>query len=255
MSDASRDRARDPPKPLDRHRTIQFSIALNAHLRKNVGMRLLGLPLAVATFLLFNSAIANAAPAPSPSSPELHIFSGEVTSVNPAAKTFTITSGGKSFVFHVVPETKFGGYNGRVTFEAMRRGNGATVAMRLGPGGLGIATKVFVRPNALGEKVTALYSAKTIQGETVTGNGLANYVVYEPPGDAWSYSAGYEGKRRGAMFLLKIQPDGTVGDVKAIGTLGYSDLNERAIRYLKRWKFKPHTLVEVRMPLIYFLGG
>ena len=214
-------------------------------------MRLPGLLAALAsTFILFTFAPARAA-----SSPEVHIFSGEVTSVNVAAKTFTITSSGKSFLFHVTPETKFRGYGGRVSLETIRRGNGATVVMRLGQGGMGIAVQVLVRPNALGEKVTALYSAKTISGETITGNGLANYVVYEPPGDAWSYSAGYEGNRRGAMFLLKIQPDGTVGDVKPIGTLGYADLNARAIRYLKRWKFKPHTLTEVRMPLIYFLGG
>jgi hypothetical protein len=213
-------------------------------------MRLPGHLATILALILFGFGPLDGAP-----SPELHIFSGEVTSVNLPAKTFTITSGGKSYVFHVVPETKFRGYSGRVTLETMRRGNGATVRMRLGEGGTGIAVQVLVRPNALGEKVTALYSAKTVQGETITGNGLANYVVSEPPGDAWSYSAAYEGNRRGAMFLLKIQPDGTVGEVKAIGTLGYSDLNERAIRYLKRWKFKPHTLTEVRMPLIYFLGS
>jgi hypothetical protein len=219
-------------------------------------MRLLGLPLAItiATFLLFDAAVTNAAPTPSSSSPELHIFSGEVTSVNPPAKTFTITSTGKSFVFHVTPETKFRGYGGSISLESIRRGNGATVAMRLGPGGIGIALQVFVRPDALGEKVTALYSAKTIQGETITGNAVANYVVYEPEGEAWSTTLEYEGQRRGAMFLLKIRPDGTVGGVKPIGALGYSDLNERAMRNLKRWKFKPNTLTEVRMPLIYFFG-
>ena len=218
-------------------------------------MRLLGIPvaLAIATSLLLDSAGASAAPTPSPPG-KLHIFSGEVTSVNLGARTFTITSSGKSFVFHVTPETKFRGYPRRVSLETMRRGNGATVAMRLGQGGIGVAVQVFVRPDSLGEKVTALYSAKTVQGETISGNAVANYVVHEPKGDAWSYSAAYEGKRRGAMFLLKIQPNGTVGEVEAIGTLGYSDLNQRAIRYLKRWKFKPNTLTEVRMPVIYFLG-
>lgn len=45
--------------------------------------------------------------------------------------------------------------------------------------------------------------------------------------------------------------DGTVSEVRPIGTLGYPELNERAIRWFKRWKFRPNSVTEVRMPMVY----
>src|SRR2546423_11801465 len=100
-------------------------------------MRLPGHLAAILFLLLFRFASARAAP-----SPELHVFSGEVKSVDPARKTITIESGGKSFVFQVTPETKITSSVGYIRLETIRRGQGAVIVMRLGPGSIGIATKI-----------------------------------------------------------------------------------------------------------------
>jgi TonB family protein len=184
------------------------------------------------------------------SSPDVHVFSGEVTAVNPAAKTVTIKSGGKSFVFHVTPETKLTSYYGHAAFEKIRPGEGATVVMKLGPGNIGIAISIHTVPSSLGARLTSYYSAKTIDGDTVHGNAVGNYVAYEPPNDEWSTSLEYR-RHSGAMFLLLVNRDGTVSEVRPLATLGYSELDERAIRYFKRWKFRPNSVTEVRMPMVY----
>ena len=44
---------------------------------------------------------------------------------------------------------------------------------------------------------------------------------------------------------------GTVSEVRPLASLGYSELDERAIRYFKRWKFRPNSVTEVRMPMVY----
>jgi TonB family protein len=194
--------------------------------------------------------LATVAPAAEPASKELHVFSGEVIGVNPAAQTLTIKSGGKSFVFHITPETKLSSDSGHIRLDTIQRGQGATVVMRLGAGNIGIAVKVLILHDATGSRITSYYSAKTIDGDTVHGNAVGNYVAFEPPPDEWSTSLEYR-RHNGAMFILTVQRDGTVSEVKPVATLGYPELDARAIRYFKRWKFKPNTVTEVRMPLIY----
>src|SRR2546423_10917576 len=102
-------------------------------------MRLPGYLAAIVLLLLFGFASARAA-----SSPELHVFSGEVKSVDPTRKIITIESGGKTFVFHVTPETKITSSVGYIRLETIRRGQGAAIVMRLGPGNIGIATKIQI---------------------------------------------------------------------------------------------------------------
>lgn len=208
-------------------------------------MRLPG-PLAAITLLwLFSFAPANSA-----SPPEFHVFSGEVRSVDLARKTITLKSAGKSFVFQITPETKISSSAGYIRLDTIRPGQGATIIMRLGPDNVGIARKIYVAPTALGARITSYYSAKTIDGDTVQGNAVGNYVAYEPPRDEWSTNLQYR-RYNGAMFLLIVQRDGTVSDVRPLGTLGYSELDQHAIRWFKRWKFRPNSVTEVRMPMIY----
>jgi len=204
----------------------------------------------VFALLAFGLLLSGFRPAHAAPSSDAHVFSGEVIAVNPAGKTLTIKSGGKTFVFHVTPETKLTSYYGHATFDKIRPGEGATVVMKLGPGNIGIALQIHTVPTSLGARLTSYYSAKTIDGDTVHGNAVGNYVAYEPPGDAWSSGLEYR-RYSGAMFLLLVNRDGTVSEVRPIGTLGYSELNERAIRWFKRWKFRPNSVTEVRMPMVY----
>jgi len=74
--------------------------------------------------------------------------------------------------------------------------------------------------------------------------------VYEPAPDAWVTGITYELKHA-SMFLLSVRPDGTVADVKPLRGLGYPELDARAMKCLKKWRFRPHSVTEVRMPFGY----
>lgn len=89
----------------------------------------------------------------------------------------------------------------------------------------------------------------TTQGKTVSGMAFNNYVVYEPPADAWSTTLTY--RMRPSMFVLSIKRDGSVADAKPIQGLGNADLNARAVKWLKKWRFRPNSVTEVRMPFAY----
>jgi len=179
----------------------------------------------------------------------LHTFYGEVKAVDLKARTITIKSGGKSFVFHVTDETKISSRHQFVRLDKIRRGQGAMVVMRLGEGGRGIAVSIRFDPNAAMADSLALYSLKTTRGETISGMAFNNYVVYEPPRDAWSGGVPFETKQRASMFLLIVQPDGTVADAKPLQGLGYPEMDARAVKWLKKWRFRPHGVTEARMPI------
>lgn len=198
----------------------------------------------LSSFLVFASTPAKAAT-------ELHTFYGEVKAINLAAKTITIKSSGKSFVFHITSETKISSPHGHVRLEKIQPGQGATVVMRLGEGGRGIAVSIRFEPNAALANVLALYSVKTTQGETISGMAFNNYVVYQPPQDAWATTITYA-TLRASMFQLSVAPDGRVTDAKPLRGLGYADLDARAVKWLKRWRFRPNSITEARMPLGYY---
>jgi TonB family protein len=181
---------------------------------------------------------------------ELHTFYGQVKAVDFSRKTITLKSEGKSYVFHVTNETKIRGPRGSASLGAIQVWHGAAVVMRVGEGGRGVAVIIRFDPMAGSLKYLALYSLTTMQGKTVSGMAFNNYVVYEPPADGWSTTLTYE-QFRPSMFVLSVNPDGTVADVKPIQGLGYADLNARAVKWLKKWRFRPHSVTEVRMPFAY----
>jgi TonB family protein len=136
---------------------------------------------------------------------------------------------------------------GAVPFEKIRLGDGALVTMRPGPGNIGIAVHIL-----LTSAVTfpADYSARTIKGENISGAALGNYVVYQPPPDDINRGLNF-GMIRSGLFALSVQPDGTVVTVKTLRSLGYEELDARAMKWLKKWRFRSNSLTEVRMPINY----
>jgi TonB family protein len=58
--------------------------------------------------------------------------------------------------------------------------------------------------------------------------------------------------KHASMFVLSVRPDGTVSDVRALQTLGYPELDARAAKWFMKWRFRPNSVTEVRMPLRYF---
>lgn len=184
------------------------------------------------------------------SSSSLHTFYGIVKAVDLAAGTITLKSGGKSFVFHVTNETKISGRDGYASLDKVQRGQGAAVVMRVGERGSGIAVMIRFDPVAGTANYLALYSARTIHGEMISGIAFNNYVVYEPPADGWLSGIKYELKHA-SMFVLSVRPDGTVAEAKPIQGLGYPELDARAAKWLKKWRFRPNSVTEVRMPFGY----
>lgn len=187
---------------------------------------------------------------PAVSSAELHTFYGDVKAVDLAAKTITLKSSGKSFVFHITNETKMSSRRGPIRLANVQPGQGAAVVMRLGEGGIGIAVKIHFDLGPSAARVQSLYGVKTTGGEIITGMAVNNYVVYKPPDEAWSTGIIYDSLRP-SMFVLTVQPDGTVADAKAVQGLGYRELDERAVRWFKKWRFRPNSVVEARMPFGY----
>jgi hypothetical protein len=205
----------------------------------------LAIAVVLASLLAFD--IASAKPAPAG---EQHIFFGEVKAVDLAAKTLTIKSNGKTFVFHITTETKISSFRGHIRLEKVSPGQAVKVVMRVGEGGKGIALSIRFDEHSGVANLLALFSVKTTQGQTVSGTAFKDYVVHMPPDDAWSGGGAYEGGRM-CMFQLFVRPDGTVADAKPLGTLGYPQLNERAVRWCKRWRFRPNSVTEARMPMGY----
>lgn len=181
------------------------------------------------------------------SSDPLHTFYGEVKAVDLAGKTITIKSGGKRFVFHVTDETKITGPSGLVRLDKVKPGGGAAVVMRLGEGNIGIAVMIRIDANADLSKLLSLYSARTVRGETISGLAVHNFVADEPPPDA--FNRGIDFGSRTGMFVVSVLPDGTVAKVTALKSLGYDELDVRAVKWLRKWRFRPNSVTEVRMPV------
>ncbi|MEY2490589.1 MAG: hypothetical protein QOC70_2531 [Verrucomicrobiota bacterium] len=185
------------------------------------------------------------------SSAPLHTFYGEVKAVDLAARTITIKSHVRSFVFRITDETKISGRNGYIRLDKVQRGQGATVVMRLGEGNVGIAVAIRFDADASLTKSLALYSARTTRGEMISGIAVNNFVDYEPP--ALPINRGFDlGPNKLRMFRLSVRPDGTVASATPYVPFGNGDLDTRAIKWLMKWRFRPNSVTEVRMPVNWF---
>jgi TonB family protein len=53
------------------------------------------------------------------------------------------------------------------------------------------------------------------------------------------------------LFEIHINPDGSVASIGILRTTGYNVLDAAAIAGFRQWRFRPHTLPTVRMPVQY----
>lgn len=203
----------------------------------------------VVIFLILGSGSVEAA-----SSSPLHTFYGEVKAVDLAAKTLTIKAGGKKLVFQITNETKISSFHGYVSWAKIRPGQGALVVMRLGEGGKGIAVQVRFDADASLAKSLSLYSARTTRGEMVVGIAVSNFVAYQPPA-SWYNRGLHLGPSKARMFRLLVLPDGTVGNATPYVSFGNEELDAQAINWLKKWRFHPNSVTEVRIPVMWSWPG
>jgi hypothetical protein len=187
-----------------------------------------------------------------PSSP-LHTFYGEVKAVDLKARTLTIKTHVKTFVFHITDETKISARNGYISLDKVQRGQGATVVMRVGEGNIGIAVAIRFDADATMVKSLALYSARTVRGEMISGLAVNNFVVYQPPdpGFVRGLDLGLNPNKL-RMYRLEVRPDGTVASATPYVSFGNEELDTRAAKWLMKWRFQPNSVTEVRLPFGWF---
>ena len=200
--------------------------------------------------ILLSFLISDFASAKAASSDQFYTFYGDVTAVDLAARTITIKSGGKRLVFRITDETKISAGNHYISWDNVKPGYGATVMMKLGEGNVGVALRI--RFDTLGSfsKSLKLFAARTVSGGVVSGIAINNFVAYQPPADGWTGGQNLGPYHAGA-FLMVVQRDGSVANVKMIESLGHNELNIRAIKWLKKWRFHPNSVTEVQMPVSY----
>lgn len=199
--------------------------------------------LLLAPFIIFGQAASD---------PGLHTFYGEVVLIDPAKKVIELKNGHQRFVFFYNDGTRIVGPNGKVNMEKITRGTGAAVVMRVGEGNAGIAMVIRFVPDANKMQSLANISARTVHGETITGIAVSNYVEYQPPADMWSGGPALENRKTPGVFVLSVAPDGTVSNVTVKVSTGYPELDARAEKWMKKFRFHPNTLAEVQLPAFYY---
>ena len=182
----------------------------------------------------------------------LHTFYGEVVAIDQAAKVIQLKSGNQRFLFHYNDQTKISSTNGHVRLDRITRGTGAAVVMRVGEGNAGIALVIRFVPDASQLQTLKLISARTVHGESITGIAVSNFVDYQPPADEWAGGPTLENRKNPGVFVLSVAPDGTVSNVTVRTSTGYPELDARAEKWMKKWRFRPSSVTEVQLPMYYY---
>jgi hypothetical protein len=82
----------------------------------------------------------------------------------------------------------------------------------------------------------------------ISGVAVSNFVAYQPPDDAFVRGLDL-GPNKLRMFRLSVLPDGTVASATPYVSFGYNELDVRAAKWLKKWRFRPNSVTEVRIPV------
>ena len=202
------------------------------------------LPITFAAVLLslITGGFVSAKP-PSPPT-DLRRFFGGIQAIDRSARTVTIEIPMR-FVFHVRETTKIADHKGApLTFDNISTGTAIDVVARRGAGNTWTALTIKVKR---GEHFSEFITGKTVQGQTVTEPNLNAFIVYRPPNEPFNRNIDF-GHTYG-VFLMTVRPDGTVANVTTLRSLNYAELNERVKSWLMKYKFKPNSLTEVRVPL------
>jgi TonB family protein len=90
-----------------------------------------------------------------------------------------------------------------------------------------------------------------VHGEKIDGIAVSKLVAYQPPTDAWLGGATLERRNNAGLFVLSVAPDGTVTNAAVRQSSGYPELDDRAQKWMKKWRFRPNTLTEVQLPMFF----
>lgn len=176
-----------------------------------------------------------------------YVFRGKIQNVSSAARTFTLLSDKNRYVFHVTPETRIEHEGVARKFSDLWRGQNAEVTMKVGPAGEGIA--LSVKLVHVGDAIMlSVLAATTPGGKTLSAEEVKPLIVHHEwdSGVAsiyWHWKLG--------VFLLSVRSDGTVAEVEKLQSTGHRVLDVRIADAFKKWRFRPNSVREVRVPAYY----
>ena len=181
---------------------------------------------------------------------KIFVFHGTIKTVDTAARTFTLQSNKQNFLFVVTDQTKIVKNGGAQTFADLKKGQLAEVDMQIGAGGKGMAVAVrlgFHSPYELDARATeswllSQFRGITPDGKTISSKELSRLVVHRP---LWEMQAvPTSGWINGGVYQLSVRPDGTVSNVEVLRSTGDKRLDEWRMRWAKKWRFRPNSLVQ-----------
>ncbi len=202
--------------------------------------------------------------APAAATRKVFVFQGKIQAVDTVARTFMLQAEKKTYVFSVTDETKIIHNGATQSFSDLKRGQVAEVDMKLGPDGKGVAVCVnltsfgsmpvgdlssrwFGLPNVMAQ---SLVGATTLSGKTLSAQQLKPLVLHA----AWPPdSVGVRVSRRlkVGVFLLGVLSDGTVAKVEILQSTGHRGMDGDVVRAFMKWRFRPNSVSEVRVPAFY----
>lgn len=99
-------------------------------------------------------------------------------------------------------------------------------------------------------ELLALFAATTPSGRHLGAAELKPLILHAPmPGLMGTHSRNYRLKI--GVFLLSARPDGTVAKVEMLQSTGQRAMDGQILDHLKRWRFRPNSVTEVRIPALY----
>ena len=181
---------------------------------------------------------------------KIFVFHGTIKTVDTAARTFTLQSNKENFLFVVTDRTKIDKNGKSQQFADLKRGQLAEVDMQVGPGGKGMAVAVrlgFYSSSELDARATqswleSQFRGTTPDGKTISWKELSRLLVHQP---LWETQAvPTSGSVGGGVFQLSVRPDGTVSNVEVLRSTGDKRLDEWGMRWAKKWRFRPNSIVQ-----------
>ena len=96
----------------------------------------------------------------------------------------------------------------------------------------------------------ALFVAKSLSGETLNATQIRRLVIDAPWPEYPSRARPLEYSGT-AIFLLSVRADGTISSVETLRSTGHTELDTRAMATLKKWRFQPKSVAQVRVPVTF----
>ena len=189
---------------------------------------------------------------------KIFVFHGTIKTVDAAARTFTLQSNKQRFLFVVTDQTRIVSNGKAQKFSDLKKGQLAEVDMQIGAGGKGMAVAVrlgFNSPSELDARATQSWLESQFRGTTPDGKilswkELSRLVVHKP---LWEmHAVPTSGSIGGGVFQLSVRPDGTVSNVEVLRSTGDKRLDEWGMRWAKKWRFRPNSVVQATVATASF---